>query len=375
MAKTIFNALGLMSGTSMDGIDAALLRTDGESLAEPLAAMSFPYDGAMRRLLVRALREAKGISRRNARPGVLAEAEAAVTEAHIGAVRAFRAAHDLPVDVIGFHGQTVAHRPGARLTVQIGDGAALARATGVDTVWDMRANDVAHGGQGAPMVPVYHRALAARAPARPVVFVNIGGVANVTWTDGGERLLAFDAGPGNALLDDWLMRHAGEPFDRDGALAARGRADASALARYLSAPFFALPPPKSLDRGDFGPGPVEGLSPADGAATLTALTAKAIARTADWFPQPARLWIVCGGGRRNRRLMSLLAEEISAPVAPAEAVGLDGDMLEAQAWAFLAVRSLRGLPLTWPETTGAPGPLPGGRLSEGGAGRREEARA
>ena len=363
MAKDIFTALGLMSGTSMDGIDAAIIRTDGQGLAEPVAAWSFPYDRAMRRLLARAMQQAQGLKERNGRPGVLGEAERAVTEAHVAAVRAALAEHDARVDLIGFHGQTLLHRPGERLTVQIGDGAQLAAKTGLPVVWDMRANDVAHGGQGAPMIPAYHAALARRAADLPVVFVNIGGVANVTWVGQGGALLAFDCGPGNALLDDWMAQKTGAPFDEDGRMAASGKADEAIVQGYLAHPFLAGQPPKSLDRGSFSLAPVAALDTADGAATLAAFTARAIARAAQWFPAPPRLWVICGGGRRNRHLMELLAAAVEAPVAPAEALRLDGDMLEAQGWAYLAVRALKGLPLTWPETTRAPKPLTGGIVS------------
>ena len=363
MAKDIFTALGLMSGTSMDGIDAALLRTDGERIIEPLAAMSFPYNRMMRCLLAQAMKEARGMTDRTARPGVIREAEEAVTEAHIAAVRAFREKHDVEIGLIGFHGQTLLHRPEKRLTVQIGDGARLADASGVTTVWDMRANDVARGGQGAPLIPVYHRALASGLERAPVAFVNIGGVANVTWIGGAGKLLAFDCGPGNALLDDWMMKHAGKPLDENGALAAAGRADEAVLRDYLASPFLAARPPKSLDRGDFPAALAEHLSPADGAATLTELTARAISRASRWFPEPVKLWIITGGGRLNRHMMARIAANVAAPVAPAEAFGMDGDMMEAQGWAYLAARCLKGLPITFPGTTGAPQPLSGGVVS------------
>lgn len=350
----------------MDAIDVALIRTDGVSVAEPVAAAGYPLDEETRRLLRRAIEEARSLTDRHARPGILNAAEEAVTAVHVHAVKTFLA--DLParsaeIDVIGFHGQTVLHRPEKRLTVQLGNGAVLAGKTGIPVVWDMRAADVAAGGQGAPLVPVYHRILSRRVPLRPVAFVNIGGISNVTWVDEGGWMLAFDCGPGNALLDDWCLRHAGLSHDEDGHLAAAGRECADILAGWLASPFFTMPPPKSLDRGDFTSAAVEGLSLEDGAATLTRLTARAIARAREWFPQPARLWVITGGGRRNRHLMTLLAEELDAPVVPAEAVHLNGDMMEAECWACLAVRSLKGLPITFPETTGVTAPCTGGRLS------------
>ncbi len=355
-----------MSGTSMDGIDIAAIRTDGESRAEPLATAAVPHDEAMRALLRAAMREARNLADRRHRPGVLAEAEVAVTEAHLRALAPFLdglASCGLKADVIGFHGQTVLHRPEAGLSVQIGDGAALARRTGIPVVWDMRARDVAHGGQGAPLIPAWHGVLARGLDVSPVAFVNIGGVANVTWVGQGGRLVAFDCGPGNALMDDIALRMAGRSCDEGGRLAASGRVSEDVLRGYLASAFFRAPPPKSLDRDAFSLSPVENLPLRDALATLAELTARAIAAAAHWFPEPVQLWIVCGGGRRNHHLMERLAANVEAPVAPAEALGLDGDMMEAQGWACLAVRALKGLPITFPETTGAPEPLTGGILS------------
>jgi anhydro-N-acetylmuramic acid kinase len=360
----LLTAIGLMSGTSMDGIDVALLRTDGERAVERGPARSYPYADGVRRTLRTALAEAVELQARDARPGSLAEVETAITELHAAAVKSFvdenRPADGL--DVIGFHGQTVLHRPEARLTVQLGDGALLARLTGCKVVSDLRAADVEAGGQGAPLVPVYHRALASRLPQRPVVFVNIGGVANVTWIGEEGDLLAFDTGPGNALMDDWALRCTGNPCDAEGALARSGVPDDRVLREYLMHPYFGEPVPKSLDRGSFTLEPLEGLDPATGAATLAHFTAISVAHAASWFKAPPALWVICGGGRRNKFLMELLAWHLDAPVVPAEAIGLDGDGLEAEAWAYLAVRSLRGLPLTFPSTTGVPEPLRGGVL-------------
>lgn len=364
MAK-LFTAIGLMSGTSLDGIDVALLRTDGERTVKRGGARSFPYDEEMRNRLRTALAEAAAINNRNVRLGSLAEVERAITERHAEAVRLFLgemgSVNHTPY-VIGFHGQTVLHRPEAGLTVQLGDGALLARLTHCQVVCDLRAADVAAGGQGAPLVPVYHRALALRLPQRPVAFVNIGGVANVTWIGEDGELLAFDTGPGNALMDDWVLKHTGRACDEDGALARSGRPDDRALRTYLSQPYFTEPVPKSLDRGAFTLEPLHGLDAATGAATLASFTAAAIARSVGWFKAPPTLWVVCGGGRRNRYLMELLAWHLDGPVVPAEAMGLDGDAIEAEAWAYLAVRSLKRLPITFPSTTGVPKPLTGGVL-------------
>ncbi len=360
-------ALGLMSGTSMDGIDVALIETDGEDLVERGAFLSLPYTDAFRAELRQALVDAQPIRQRKERPGCLAEVERELTARHGEAVKQFLIANAIDagsIDVIGFHGQTVLHRPEARLTVQLGDGPLLAWSTGIDVVHDMRAADVAAGGQGAPLVPVYHRALATRAPDRPVAFLNIGGVANITWVGRAGQLIAFDTGPGNSLIDDWTLRHTGRALDEDGRLARTGAVNEAMLAVMLRDPYFSALPPKSLDRGTFtidGPGTI---SPADGAATLTAFTAAAVARAREHLPEPPALWVVCGGGRRNRTLMEALAGYLDAAVAPIEVLGLDGSATEAEAWAYLAVRSLRGLPLSFPMTTGVSRPMTGGVLAE-----------
>lgn len=364
-------AIGLMSGTSCDGVDAALIRTDGVTIAEFGPALTAPYDSAFRTQLKSCL----GMTTRNA-GGLVAEAERELTERHAAAVRhllerAGRAAGEIAV--AGFHGQTLHHAPERRETWQIGDGALLARLTGIAVVNDFRSADVAAGGQGAPLVPVYHAALAAAMP-KPLAVLNIGGVANVTWigvdTGGaglgetGANLLAFDTGPGNALIDDWALRHTGSHADLDGALARQGRVDEAALARLQAEPFFAAKPPKSLDRQHFknaAAAALDGLSPADGAATLVAFTAWSVARARAHFPAPAGEWLVCGGGRHNPVLMQALRAALQCPVRSANEAGWDGDALEAQAFGFLAVRALRGLPLSFPTTTGVPRPMPGGR--------------
>lgn len=358
-------ALGLMSGTSLDGIDVALIETDGEDVVRRGAARTYPYDRQQRALLLNALEEAKGLKDRQSRPGGLAALEKDLTAWHASAVQAFcsdAGCERARIDVIGFHGQTVLHRPAERLTVQLGDGAMLARLTGVPVVGDFRAADVAQGGEGAPFVPVYHRALAANIAARPLAFVNIGGVANITYVSRRGELLAFDTGPGNALIDDWVARHTGSAVDIDGHHALKGRVEQSLLDRLLSDRYFSLPPPKSLDRQNFSTDLLAGLSVENGAATLTMFTARSIAQAIKHLPEAPKVWIVCGGGRRNPALMGALASSVPGLVVPAEAQGLDGDSMEAEAFAYLAVRSLRGLPLSFPTTTRVAAPMPGGVL-------------
>ena len=349
-------ALGLMSGTSMDGIDAALIETDGVSRVSTGVRLSIPYEAVFRARLAEA---AHG----DADPyGV----ERELTDRHAEAVRALlmRAAlKPCAVRVIGFHGHTIRHAPDERLTVQIGDGARLCALSGIDVVSDFRRHDVASGGEGAPLAPAFHAALT-DAIERPVAVLNLGGVGNVTFVPAGDaaelRLVAFDTGPGGALIDDWALRHTGEPIDRDGRLAASGQVDRRALAVLLEAPYFDRPPPKSLDRNAFDLGPVRRLDPANGAATLTAFTAAAVARSLDFLPAAPGRWLVTGGGRHNPVLMAALGVALGVPVEPIEAIGADGDALEAQAFAYLAVRSLRGLPLSFPSTTGVPRPTTGG---------------
>lgn len=361
------NAIGLMSGTSLDGVDVAWLRTDGERIGEFGPTGYRPYTEAERAVLRAALDDAPRIRERHERPDAVAEADDLVTRAHAEAVEAFLTEHGIDrgsVDVVGFHGQTVLHRPHECLTVQIGDGRALAKALRLPVVYDFRAADVASGGQGAPLVPVYHRALLRLADcAMPAAIVNIGGVANITYDDG-ENLVACDTGPGNALLDDYLLRHTGQAMDRDGALAAQGEVDAVWIARALTRPFFAAPLPKSLDRNDFAALNVEGMTLEDGAATLTAFTAAAIARIVPLLPGRPVTWIVVGGGANNPTLMRMLAEQIApSPVMTGRDLGWQNDAIEAQAFAYLAVRSLKKLPLTYPGTTGISSPLSGGVLA------------
>ncbi len=355
----VIRALGLMSGTSADGVDAAIVETDGETVRAFGPRHTVPYPAPLRRAVLAAM--AAGVA-----PPGLTEA---VTHANAAAARALLATAG-PVALVGLHGQTIVHQPEQGRTVQIGDGALLAKLLGVPVVNQFRQADVAAGGQGAPLVPVFHQALAQ--PLGPVAVLNVGGVANVTFT--GDPLLAFDTGPGNALMDDWVGRHTGDAFDAGGHLAARGRSDPARLLALMTHPYFARQPPKSLDRNAFRLDALDGLSPADGAATLLAFTVAAIVRAARLAtprlatsrlatPRLAtpRRWLVAGGGRHNATLMAALATALGQ-VDPVEAVGWDGDALEAQAFAFLAVRSVRGLPLSFPGTTGVPAAMGGGVL-------------
>jgi anhydro-N-acetylmuramic acid kinase len=366
-------AIGLMSGTSQDGVDVALITTDGERIEKFGPTGYRAYSESERALLLRATAAAANLRGREQRPELLAEAEDVVTAIHAEAVGTFLAANNLSasmIGVVGFHGQTVMHDPTRRLTVQLGNGAALATRIGIPVVHDFRAADVAAGGEGAPLVPVFHRALV-RMLARDhaVGVLNLGGVANLTYVDGEKELIACDCGPGNALIDDFMRLRTGKGQDTGGQAAAAGKVDEDAVARVLKHPFFSRRPPKSVDRNAFRSWVDEkaGLArktTADGAATLTAITAAAVVRTVALLPSAPASWIVAGGGARNPTLMRMLAERLApAAIDTADAVGWSADALEAQAFAYLAVRSLHGLPLSFPGTTGVPHPMPGGVLA------------
>ncbi len=345
-------ALGLMSGTSLDGIDTALIRTDGNEIFEMGPWVTVPFEDNLR----------KDIRESVYMRGDIARIEQKITMAHVDAAKALlKQANMKPKDikVIGFHGQTIAHRPNEGLTWQIGNGALLAEKTGIDVVCDFRRRDVAAGGQGAPLVPLFHASLVKHMDL-PVVILNIGGIANLTWVGRSENtgndllaldIIAFDTGPGNVLLNEWALQYTGQNLDKDGKLALAGKVDEQILKEYMADPFFAINPPKSLDRNYFTLEGVETLSKEDGAATLTAFTAKAIVSAQDYFPVPAKHWYVAGGGRHNPALMKAIDKELVG-VRPVETLGWYGDALEAQAFAFLAIRSIKRLPLTLPTTTG-----------------------
>lgn len=354
----IYTAVGLMSGTSLDGIDAALIRTDGQAFVEALSFLTVPYEPAVRD----ALRACLGL--KSDPDGRVERAEILMTAAHADAVKSLLALSHLKptaIDLIGFHGQTIFHDPDHGFTWQIGQGDALAAATGIDVVNDFRSADVKAGGQGAPLIPVYHAALAHHLP-RPVAILNLGGVGNVTYLGADDEILAFDTGPGNALINDWVRQHTGAEYDHDGAHALAGTVDGAALSRLLQNPFFAAKPPKSLDRDAWNISFLQSLSLADGAATLTAFTVQAVVQALPHLPQPPKAWYVTGGGRLNPAMMQGLRAALKVPVEDVDTLHWDGDALEAQGFAYLAVRAVRGLPLSFPTTTKVPAAMTGGRL-------------
>lgn len=353
-------ALGAMSGTSLDGVDAAVVVTDGHDILAFGPSHYWPYSVSDQQVIARALGLWDG-------PQVHA-ATRVIEKAHLALLQQFQV-----VDLVGFHGQTLAHAPQMGRTLQVGDGAALARALDLPVVWDFRSEDVSLGGEGAPLAPFFHFACAKYIRATgPIAFLNLGGVGNLTYVDPSfarpeepGALLAFDTGPANAPVNDLLSARLGVPFDKEGALARDGAVARDVVAQFLTESYFVRTPPKSLDRNAFPKilALVDALNDADAAATLTAICAASVARGLAHCPtRPARL-LVTGGGRHNLVLMEMLRDATDCPVAPVEDVGLDGDMLEAQAFAYLAVRVARGLPTSCPGTTGVRSPVGGGRVS------------
>jgi len=350
-------ALGLMSGTSLDGVDVAVIDTDGERVEGFGPAATYPHAEATRELV----RAVFGATNRSSATDA---AEAAITTAHIEAVRRFAREEGVDlnsIDVVGFHGQTITHKPQDGFTWQIGDGHALARALGRPVVADLRSADVAAGGQGAPLVPVFHQALV-RDLELPVAVVNIGGVANVTWVGKDGRLVAFDTGPGNAPIDDFVRKFTNQTIDLDGMIAARGEVEVSAVRAFISSSYFLKFPPKSLDRNDFHFDLPISLEVQSGVSTLTYCVSLGLSSAQAYFPAPARTWIVCGGGSRNATMMRWLSQLIDGRVTTGADYGWNVEALEAQAFAFLAVRHLRGLPNSFPSTTGTDRPIVGGVL-------------
>jgi|TARA_B110000211_G_scaffold229453_1_gene287238 anhydro-N-acetylmuramic acid kinase len=348
-------AAGLMSGTSIDGVDVACVKTDGDELFELGDSTYLAYSAAQQELL------RSGLGKWPDEPG-LAPIGDLLIETHCQALEWVSR-----FELVGFHGQTLAHDPNEGRTHQIGDGNELARRVGKPVIWDFRSSDVAAGGQGAPLVPIYHRAMVRFIKiSKPVVILNLGGVGNLTWVDPvkppEDGLIAFDTGPANAPLNDCLMDRIGQSFDRDGLIASEGNIENDIVKTFLNNPYFSKRPPKSLDRGNFAQlnDMVSNLNTADAAATLTAIIVASVHQALKLLPSfPTQVWVT-GGGRKNLELMRQLKIKVPADIVKIDQIGFDGDMVEAQAFAYLAVRSMRGLPITFPKTTGVPAPMLGG---------------
>ncbi len=380
----MLRTIGLMSGTSLDGVDAAWVETDGEAIGRIGPTVTLPYEPGLRRDLRRLLDLAPTLAPDDP---FLADCVRRLTDRHADAVARIRElaweSFREGADLIGFHGQTILHRPPPirpgrnaamaaealprepGFTWQVGDAALLARLSNLPVAYDFRSADVAAGGQGAPLVPVVHAAMAAALP-KPLAVLNLGGVGNVTWIGEGDELIAFDTGPANGPLDDWARKSTGRDYDKDGHLALAGEPDAAVLGRLMAHPYLEAPPPKSLDRLDFSRALQEAgadrLTPQDGAATLATFCALCVAAAGRHFPAPPLQWLVGGGGRRNPAIMRALAGALEAPVRPVEVAGWNGDALEAQAFGVLAARVRRGLPITFPGTTGVAEAMTGGRV-------------
>ena len=365
-------AIGLMTGTVLDGfIDIAAIRTDGQSIDAFGPWELAPYPTDIRELLAKTFEAALKWRFAGPEPAIFREAETALTQAQSQAVTLFLDRHGFkPSDIaaVGFHGQTVLHlapENGRRgYTRQLGDGALMANIVGTDVVFDFRSADMEAGGHGAPLSAIYHRAMLNKIHAdADTAILNLGGVANITWCNGDE-MIAFDTGPANAPVNDWIRAHSGDEMDIDGKIAQSGKVDEDRLRQLLEHPFLTAPYPKSLDRFDFAASMADGLDLRDGAATLTAFTASSVGKALDLLPKRPKRIVVCGGGRKNPCMMSELSKRTGAEVVAAESVGLRGDAVEAECFAYLAIRSIRKLPLSFPLTTGVKVPQTGGRLAE-----------
>ncbi|WP_309606257.1 anhydro-N-acetylmuramic acid kinase [Phenylobacterium sp.] len=362
--------LGFMTGTSLDAVDMAVLETEGEAISAFGPAGERRLSEATRDIMLEATKQALAWPRGAPPPAIFAEAARAGAEEHLAAAREFLAANDLAwsdIDLIGMHGQTVLHeRPGNGLvgrTVQLGDAALLARKSGVPVAHDFRSADVAAGGEGAPLAPIYHLARAqASGLETPLAVLNIGGVANVTFISREGGISAFDTGPGNGMIDLLVQARGAGRFDDQGRYASVGRVNEGVLAGLLGHPYFRAPPPKSLDRFDFSLEPLDACELEDAAATLVAFMAEAVRLGFEMLGEAPREVVVCGGGRHNPRIMQALGDRLPAPVKAAEHHGWRGDAIEAEAFAYLAARCARGLPISFPRTTGVRWPITGGRI-------------
>ncbi|TCR85749.1 anhydro-N-acetylmuramic acid kinase [Rhizobium sp. BK376] len=365
-------AVGLMTGTVLDGnIDVALIKTDGERIESfgPYALM--PYEQSVRTLLEKTLAEARTWNFNGPEPSIFREAEEALSRAQSAAVREFVEANGMTmadIGIVGFHGQTVLHRAPQKdrlgQTRQLGDGELMSSLLGTKVAYDFRSADMRAGGQGAPLSAAYHAALLHQADASgDSAILNLGGVANITWWDGGENFVAFDTGPANAPLNDFVKSLGLGDMDYDGALGRAGKVDEARLSKLLEHPYLSAPYPKSLDRFDFTASMADGLGAEDGAALLSAFTASAVGKALDLLPRRPKKLVVSGGGRHNPTIMAMLAERAGVETTLAETLGWRGDAVEAECFAYLAVRVLRGLPISFPATTGVPAPMQGGRLA------------
>ncbi len=366
----IITAVGMISGTSLDGIDASIIKSDGETVERTGKVFHRPYKREEQELLKEALAEARKEGRPTTDNRLINKAEALVSKLHSAVVNNLlaesRLAHE-DIDIVGFHGQTILHGPDEGWTWQIGDGAKLARSLGIPVVNDLRSNDMAHGGEGAPLACIYHHVVASQNDVDyPIAMLNMGGVGNITWIGGPdpEKMLAFDTGPANALLDDLVRRHTDLPYDRGGEISAKGMVDREMVSRWMQNPYFKQPIPKSLDRDEFNVDAVNALPLEDGAATLCAFSVECVRVAEEMCPAPVKHWYVCGGGAHNPVIMSMLSDALDGSVEPVDVLGFEGDYIEAEAFALMAIRKLYDLPNSFPGTTGVSRPVTGGVLNK-----------
>jgi len=348
----------------MDGIDVASLKSDGRSRLERGPTGYFPYSKDIRSELASAMADCQRRKVSEIKAHDFEQLSHRLTMLHGEAVGVFLKENDLlagDIDVIGFHGQTLVHRPEEGFTLQIGSGALLSEVLKTSVVSDFRSADVAAGGEGAPLVPIFHDALISHMQRhKPVALLNLGGVGNLTFIGRNGDLLAFDTGPGGALIDDWVKKHTMQTHDEGGKIAAKGYVDEHHLGALLKHDYFLRKAPKSLDRNDFNSFTLNDLSLEDGAATLAAFTAEAVALAVHQLPEPPNEIIVMGGGRHNNTMMAMIAEKANLPIVNSDDLGLNGDAIEAQAFAYLAIRRLENLPITFPGTTGVHQAMTGG---------------
>ena len=356
----VFKAIGCMSGTAMDGIDIALIETDGYEYIRPIGFISESHDSAFREKL-------RSCLNKTSRDSLTETIEKEFTLRHIPLIKKLMCNLNVSsqdIDIIGFHGQTIHHNPNEKITIQLGDGQLLSQEIGVPVSYDFRQADIQSGGQGAPLLPIYHKALSVNAGIDlPTAIVNIGGVGNITWIDY-DGMIAFDTGPGNAMIDDWVKSQTDNLYDEGGKYAANGTIDKDIVKQFTSSDYFLKKYPKSLDRNDFHESSVDGMTLENGAATLTEMTIQSIALAISQCPTPPKSIYISGGGRHNSTIISRLSDAIGITVKPSDTLGWNGDSLEAEGFAYMAVRRVLNEPISFPTTTGCPSPMVGGIIAK-----------
>ena len=377
----IYTAMGLMSGTSSDGIDVSIIESDGNEEYSSILDRYFEYDSELIRKLLKIRSKISNINALNTHIDEIKALEREITLLHVKAVNETLKISKSPVDLIGFHGQTIFHEPKKKITKQLGDGKLLSQLTKKKVVYNFRQNDLENGGQGAPLTPIFHNVLANKINKKfnlkfPINILNIGGIANITtttdWKDlwHKNKIYAYDIGPGNCLIDDWIRKNSKKNFDHEGLIARSGKIDELILNQAIENFTENSSYEKSLDIKDFDIFFLKGLSLENGAATITDFTAKLIAEGMEYINQKKHSelnrWLVCGGGRKNEFLLEKIKNNFKKKLflEPIDKYGIDGDFIESQAFAFLAIRSLEGMPISFPSTTRCKDSTIGGEIVE-----------